>query len=99
MSLLLEGELGVVPEAALVEQVSICREVKLQLLLMFFVSDELAAMRRPGEAPPGVDVPMPTGRGRGVSQETPGPATAQPTAVPIAQTGGNVNVQKVYFVI
>ena len=55
---------------------------------MYICLDELAAMRRPGEAPPGVEVPAPTGRGRGVSQERPGPPSAQPAAPPSAPTGG-----------
>jgi len=46
------------------------------------------SQRRPGEAPPGVDVRIPPhGRGR-ASVERPGPAAAQPAAAPSAPTGG-----------
>ena len=50
--------------------------------------DDSATTVRPGVAPPGVEVPAPTGRGRGVSQERPGPPSSQPTAPPSATSGG-----------
>jgi len=49
------------------------------------VTDNSATPVRPGVAPPGVEVPTPTERGRAVSQERPG--SSQATAPPSATSG------------